>query len=137
MLRQSDRSQFAAGQRGPRLQAGNQRAFLATQPSQVRHIENLEGRGDILPAFAALGDVLIGHRPDVRLVYLKGDAPLIARRIATRHEHFMPASLLASQFQALEEPGPDERPIIVSIEPGPREIVANIIRELGLEPARR
>lgn len=82
-------------------------------------------------------DVLIGHRPDVRLVYLKGDAPLIARRIATRHEHFMPASLLASQFQALEEPGPDERPIIVSIEPGPREIVANIIRELGLEPARR
>jgi gluconokinase len=76
--------------------------------------------------------ILIGDRPDVRLVYLEGDASLIARRIATRHEHFMPASLLASQFEALEEPGPDEHPIIVSIEPSPREIAAEIIAKLGL-----
>jgi len=76
--------------------------------------------------------ILIGDRADVRLVYLKGDASLIARRIATRHEHFMPASLLASQFEALEAPGPDEHPIIVSIEPSPREIVARIIAALGL-----
>src|ERR1700736_5811633 len=44
-------------------------------------------------------DVLIGNRADVRLVYLKGNEPLIARRIATRHEHFMPRSLLHSQFE--------------------------------------
>ena len=44
----------------------------------------------------------------------------------------MPASLLASQFEALEEPGSDEHPIIVSIEPSPREIVARIIAALGL-----
>src|SRR5579871_2118636 len=48
-------------------------------------------------------DVLIGGRGDVRLVYLRGDEALIARRIATRHEHFMPQSLLHSQFEALEE----------------------------------
>jgi gluconokinase len=77
-------------------------------------------------------DVLIDGRPDVRLVYLEGDVVLIARRIATRHEHFMPASLLQSQFEALEEPGPDEHPVIVSIEPSPREIVAQIIAALGL-----
>jgi gluconokinase len=76
-------------------------------------------------------DVLIGGRPDVRLVYLKGDAPLIVRRIATRHEHFMPTSLLASQFEALEEPGPDEHPIVASIESSPREIVAQIIAALA------
>ena len=64
-------------------------------------------------------DVLIGDRVDVRLVYLKGDETLIARRIAIRHEHFMPRSLLHSQFEALEEPGPDETPIIVSIDPQP------------------
>jgi gluconokinase len=46
-------------------------------------------------------DVLIGARPDVRLVYLKGDEALIARRIAARHGHFMPAALLHSQFEAL------------------------------------
>ncbi len=77
-------------------------------------------------------DVLIGDRADVRLVYLKGDETLIARRIATRHEHLMPRSLLHSQFEALEEPGPDENPIIVSIEPQPREIVAEILSALNI-----
>jgi gluconokinase len=74
--------------------------------------------------------VIIGNRPDLRLVYLKGDIELIARRIATRHEHFMPRSLLQSQFDALEEPGAEENPIVVSIEPRPREIVAEVIADL-------
>lgn len=77
--------------------------------------------------------VIIGNRPDVRLVYLKGDIELIGRRVATRHEHFMPTSLLESQFEALEEPGPDEHPIVASIEPRPREIVTNILAELQAE----
>jgi gluconokinase len=75
-------------------------------------------------------DVLIGDRDDVRLVYLRGDEALIARRIATRHEHFMPPKLLHSQFEALDEPGPDEYPIVVSIEPPPREIVAQVVAAL-------
>jgi gluconokinase len=74
--------------------------------------------------------VIIGKRPDVQLVYLKGTMELIARRVAVRHEHFMPARLLQSQFDALEEPGPDERPIVASVEPPPREIVARIIETL-------
>ena len=36
-------------------------------------------------------DVLVGARRDVRLVYLKGEEALIARRVAARHGHFMPA----------------------------------------------
>jgi carbohydrate kinase (thermoresistant glucokinase family) len=77
-------------------------------------------------------DVLMAGRVDVRLVYLKGDETLIARRIANRHEHFMPQSLLHSQFEALEEPDLDEKPIIVSIAPQPREIVAQILSALGI-----
>jgi gluconokinase len=82
-------------------------------------------------------DVLIGDRKDVRLVYLKGDEALIARRFATRHEHFMPVSLLHSQFVALEEPGADENPITVSIEPPPREVVSRIMSglKLGEDPS--
>ena len=76
--------------------------------------------------------ILIGDRADVRLIYLKGDETLIARRIATRHEHFMPRSLLHSQFEGLEEPGPDENPIIVSIEPPPRAIVARILSAMNV-----
>ena len=77
-------------------------------------------------------DILIGERTDVRLVYLKGEETLIARRIATRHEHFMPPSLLHSQFETLEEPGADEAPVTVSIEPQPRQIVAQILSGLAL-----
>jgi gluconokinase len=76
--------------------------------------------------------VLIGDRADVRLVYLKGEETLIARRIATRHEHFMPRGLLHSQFEALEEPGLHEKPITVSIEPPPREIVGQILSAMSV-----
>lgn len=79
-------------------------------------------------------DVLIGNRADVRLIYLQGSETLIASRIATRHEHFMPRSLLHSQFDALEEPVPDENPIIVSIEPKPDEIVEEVVSELNSNP---
>jgi len=74
--------------------------------------------------------VILGNRPDVQLIYLQGDMELIARRIAARHEHFMPTSLLQSQFDALEVPGSDEHPIVTSIESRPREIVARILTAL-------
>ena len=71
----------------------------------------------------------------MRLVFLKGDRDLIARRIAARDDHFMPASLLDSQFAALEEPTPDERPIVVSIAPHPRDVVDAIVEKLGIAEA--
>jgi gluconokinase len=80
-------------------------------------------------------DILIGDRRDVRLVFLKGDRDLIARRIAARADHFMPSTLLESQFAALELPQADERPIVVSIVPHPREIVETIVTELGIQSA--
>jgi carbohydrate kinase (thermoresistant glucokinase family) len=75
-------------------------------------------------------DILIGDRPDVTLVYLRGSRELIRQRMAARHEHFMPAALLDSQFATLEEPGPDERPVVVDIGGRPAEIVAEIVRQL-------
>jgi gluconokinase len=78
-------------------------------------------------------DILIGSRRDVRLVFLQGDRDLIGQRIAARADHFMPPGLLDSQFEALETPAADERPIVVSVAPHPREIVENIVRKLGLD----
>lgn len=80
-------------------------------------------------------DILIGDRRDVRLVFLKGGRDLIARRIAARADHFMPTTLLDSQFAALEEPQADERAIVVSIVPHPREIVDAIVSQLHSAPA--
>jgi gluconokinase len=44
----------------------------------------------------------------VRFIHLSGSRDLIAARMAERKGHYMPPSLLASQFAALEAPGPDE-----------------------------
>jgi gluconokinase len=44
------------------------------------------------------------HAGDVRVVFLNGDAETIGPRLAARTQHFMPASLLPSQFAALEVP---------------------------------
>ncbi|MBV9537807.1 MAG: gluconokinase [Acidisphaera sp.] len=63
----------------------------------------------------AYRDILVGHRPHVRLVYLQGDKALIARRLSGRHGHFMPPALLDSQFATLEEPKADEQPLVVHI----------------------
>ncbi len=78
-------------------------------------------------------DRIIGERRGVRLVYLKGDKNLIAQRLQARRHHFMPASLLASQLAVLEEPGADERPVVVSVARPPRRVVAAILQQLGLE----
>ncbi|OEV08027.1 gluconate kinase, partial [Streptomyces nanshensis] len=47
--------------------------------------------------------------------------PLIARRLARRGGHFMPSSLLRSQFEALEPLGGDEYGAAVSVAGTPQE----------------
>nr|WP_294521710.1 gluconokinase [uncultured Rhodopila sp.] len=78
----------------------------------------------------AYRDVVIGDRPDTVLVYLRGSKSLIAGRIKARRGHFMPPALLDSQFDTLEEPGPDENPIIVDVGGTPEAEIADAIRQL-------
>lgn len=80
----------------------------------------------------AYREVIVGERPDVALVYLKGSRELIGRRMAARQHHFMPPALLNSQFATLEEPGPDERPLIVSVEDSKDVIEQEVLDQLGL-----
>ncbi len=67
----------------------------------------------------------------VMFVHLAGDKALIAGRMGLREGHFMPTSLLDSQFTALEPPGPDEASITVDIAPPPDTIVAAIVTKLA------
>ncbi|MEL7302285.1 MAG: gluconokinase [Pseudomonadota bacterium] len=76
-------------------------------------------------------DRLLAGRPDVRLVYLKGEHDLIERRMNARADHFMPPKLLASQFATLEEPVPSEWAIVVPIDRSPRYIKEQILAELA------
>ena len=76
-------------------------------------------------------EIVIGDRPEVRLVYLRGGRDLIAEHLAGRKGHFMPASLLQSQIDTLEGPDPDEDPLIVDVGPSAAQVADEIIRQLG------
>ena len=77
-------------------------------------------------------DIIIGDRHDVALVYMKGSRELIHQRMVARHEHFMPVALLDSQFATLEEPTPDEHPIIADVSGKPADIAHEIVRRLEI-----
>ena len=75
-------------------------------------------------------DIIIGDRRDVVLVYLKASRERIHQRMIARHGHFMPLALLDSQFATLEEPTPDEHPIIEDVEGKPADIAHEIVCQL-------
>jgi gluconokinase len=67
--------------------------------------------------------------PQVRFVYLRGSADLIAERLRSRHGHFANEQILASQLADLEEP---EAAATVDIAATPQQIVAEIRQKLRL-----
>lgn len=56
----------------------------------------------------AYRDKIRDGNPDVLFIHLQGSIDVIAKRMQARKDHFMPLSLLQSQFDALEVPGEDE-----------------------------
>jgi carbohydrate kinase (thermoresistant glucokinase family) len=75
--------------------------------------------------------ITIGDRQGVRLVYLKGEEPLIHDRITRRHHEYMPPTLLRSQFETLEEPVEDEHPVTVTVQDGVRGTALALLRRLA------
>lgn len=68
-----------------------------------------------------------GIKVPVHWIFLQGDYQIINERMKTRINHFMPESLLQSQFETLENP---ENAITIGINKSPEEIVKKIIDEL-------
>jgi gluconokinase len=77
-------------------------------------------------------DVINRRGSGVVFVFLAGSRETIAARLAARHGHFMPSSLLDSQFADLEEPTPDEPEIRLDVGPAPGVIAQHILKVLGL-----
>lgn len=77
-------------------------------------------------------DVINRRGHGVEFVYLAGSRETIAARLTARHGHFMPTSLLDSQFATLEEPGPDEPALKIGVGPTPITIATQIIDSFGL-----
>ena len=62
-------------------------------------------------------------------ILLQGSFELIQERMKARKEHFMPASLLQSQFDTLETPADA---IVMDIKNTPEDIVADILGKIKL-----
>jgi gluconokinase len=75
--------------------------------------------------------ILADGHDDVGFVYLQGAKDLIAQRLATRTNHFMPPGLLDSQFAALQEPAEDEPSIVIAIDAAPDDIVSSIVEKFA------
>jgi gluconokinase len=75
-------------------------------------------------------DMLLGGRPQVRMVFLAADRQVLARRLAARHGHFFPQQLLGTQFADLEPPRPGERVVTIVPADDPGDTVTSIIAVL-------
>jgi gluconokinase len=71
----------------------------------------------------------VADREGIRFVYLKGTYEELDRRLRARAGHFMPESLLKSQFAALEEPDSSEA-LVVDVSQSIDSIVNLIIADL-------
>ena len=78
----------------------------------------------------AYRDLVVDHKPGACTLYLRGDRALIEARMARRRHHFMPLSLLDSQFATLEPPAPDEAALTVDVAGTVDEIVAHLVEIL-------
>jgi gluconokinase len=68
---------------------------------------------------------------NVVFVHLAGNKDTIERRLNARLNHYMPPTLLDSQINTLEPPGPDENTLVVDLGRKPAEEAAEIIERLG------
>jgi carbohydrate kinase (thermoresistant glucokinase family) len=80
--------------------------------------------------------ITIGSRKGVTLVYLRGNEAMIMERISRRRHRYMPASLLHSQFETLEEPTADEHAIVVSVHASVAETTRDLLNHVAAAQAR-
>ncbi|MBB4853227.1 gluconokinase [Mycobacteroides chelonae] len=93
-----------------------------------------EGTGGVITCSAlkrSYRDVLRAGCPDAFFLHLSGDRTLVGDRMSHRAGHFMPTSLLESQFEILEPLGSDENGVVLDVGSGPDELVAEALKQLG------
>ena len=77
-------------------------------------------------------DVLREAHAHVRFVALEADPELVALRLDQRKGHYMPKSLLQSQFADFQPLAEDEDGITVPVVASPDEVVRTILKKLDL-----
>ena len=118
---------------GVALSDADRAGWLQTLAERIGEAR-LAGTGLVLSCSAlkrAYRDILRQGAPDLHFVHLQGDYEVLAARMAARTGHYMPMSLLASQLETLEVPGPQENAQTFSVATRPELIVAVVTAGLG------
>lgn len=94
--------------------------------------EHASGRSSVLTCSAlrrSYRDILRSEVPEdlIFFVHLAADFDVLRDRMALRQRHFMPTSLLQSQFDTLEPLEPDERGVLVDVTPPLDQVVARAL----------
>jgi len=114
---------------GVPLEPADRTVWLDALKTALASLER--GGADAVIACSALRrdfrESLASDLSSVLFVYLKADAALVRERVATREDHFMPASLVDSQFATLEEP---DDALVIDASKTPEAIVEEIVRRL-------
>ena len=103
--------------------------WLRALATRIREAKDA-GAGLVLTCSAlkrSYRDVLRTAAPELRFVFLTGPRALIAKRLAGRRGHFMPASLLDTQLATLEEPANDEQAWTYDIREPAQKIVDDVV----------
>ncbi|WP_291038003.1 gluconokinase [Herbiconiux sp.] len=79
-------------------------------------------------------DAILERAPGTRFVLLQGDREMLLGRLRSRTGHFMPASLLDSQLDALEPLGPQEPGLTVDAADTPEAVIAEVRAFLTRSP---
>ena len=119
--------------RGIPLTDDDRAQWLRSLAARIREAKET-GSGVVISCSAlkrSYRDILRADATELRFVFLNGRRELIAQRLAGRQGHYMPPSLLESQFAILEEPLPDEDAWVCDISDSPQDLVASLVARLS------
>ncbi len=72
-------------------------------------------------------DLLRSGPPSLDLVHLAGPIEVVDARMRAREGHFMPTSLLRSQYDTLEPLQPDERGVVLDLQDSPDDLITQAV----------
>ncbi len=124
--------------RGVPLDDEDRRPWLAAVAAWIA-ARRTEARPAVVACSAlkrAYRDQLRQAAADLQIVFIKAEPELLAERLMRRRDHFMPPSLLASQFAALEPPALEERALVVDADQALSETIQAVVRKMGDERGR-
>ena len=75
-------------------------------------------------------EIIRAAAPDTVFVHLHGSYELLKERMSQRVGHFMPVSLLDSQFETLEDLRPEEAGLVLDVSAAPEELAAEAAQYL-------